>query len=153
MTIRELLTELIELFPNSGVKIITRGPDGPLLFPINEVLYTVGSSGIPKITLSPFPQDQDYEPVYTVRDLIYVLESSRLIGATLSSLVLLQEDKDKLLQSPELRQVSLIPLDYRENSEMPKDDSEFNIKELRDSIVVLSSEPEIFENYTGDAKL
>jgi len=153
MTIRELLTELIELFPNSGVKIITRGPDGPLLFPINEVLYTVGSSGIPKITLSPFPQDQDYEPVYTVRDLIYVLESSRLIGATLSSLVLLQEDKDKLLQSPELRQVSLIPLDYRENSEMPKDDSEFNIKELRDSIVVLSSEPEIFGNYTGDAKL
>lgn len=153
MTIRELLTELIELFPNSGVKIITGGPDGPLLLPINEVLYSKGSSGIPRITLSPFPLDQDYEPVYTVRDLIYVLESSRLIGATLSSLVLLQEDKDKLLQSPELRQVSLIPLDYQENPEMPKDDSEFNIKELRDSIVVLSAEPEIFENYTGGTKL
>ena len=153
MTIRELLTELIELFPNSEVKINTGGPDGPLLLPINEVLYSKGSSGIPRITLSPFPLDQDYEPVYTVRDLIYVLESSRLIGATLSSLVLLQEDKDKLLQSPELRQVSLIPLDYRENPEMPKDDSEFNTKELRDSIVVLSAEPEIFENYTGGTKL
>lgn len=153
MTIGELLTELIELFPNSGVKIITGGPDGPLLFPINEVLYTVGSSGIPKITLSPFPQDQDYEPVYTVRDLIYVLESSRLIGATLSSLVLLQEDKDKLLQSPELRQISLLTPAYYGKFPDPKDDSEFNTKELRDSIVVLSSEPDIFEDYTGDTEL
>jgi hypothetical protein len=153
MTIRELLTELIELFPNSGVKIITRGPDGPLLFPINEVLYTMGSSGIAKITLSPFPQDQDYEPVYTVRDLIYVLESSRLIGATLSSLVLLQEDKDKLLQSPELRQVSLLTPAHYGKFPDPKNESEFNTKELRGSIVILSSEPEIFGNYTGNTKV
>ena len=153
MTIRELLTELIELFPNSGVKIITRGPDGPLLFPVNEVLYTVGSSGIPKITLSPFPQDQDYEPVYTVRDLIDVLEASRIFGASMSSIVALQLDKNELLKTLELRQISLLTPAYYGKFSDPKDDSEFNIKELRDSIVVLSSEPEIFGNYTGDAKL
>lgn len=153
MTIRELLTELIELFPNSEVKINTGGPDGPLLFPINEVLYTKGSSGIPRIILSPFPLDQDYEPVYTVRDLINVLEASRIIGALMSSIVALQLDKNELLKTLELRQISLLtPAHYRKflNS---KDDSEFNTKELRDSIVVLSAEPEIFENYTGGAKL
>jgi hypothetical protein len=153
MTIRELLTELIELFPNSGVKIITGGPDGPLLFPVNEVLYTMGSSGIPKITLSPFPLDQDYEPVYTVRDLMDVLEASRIFGASMSSIVALQLDKNELLKTLELRQISLLTPAYYGKFPDPKDDSEFNTKELRDSIVVLSAEPEIFENYTGDAKL
>ena len=146
MTIRELLTELIELFPNSGVKIITGGPDGPLLLPINEVLYSKGSSGIPRITLSPFPIDQDYEPVYTVRDLIDVLEASRILGALMSSIVALQLDKNELLKTLELRQISLLtPAHY---GRFP--DSK---KELRNSIVVLSAEPEIFENYSGDAKL
>ena len=149
MTIRELLTELIELFPNSEVKIITRGPDGPLLLPINEVLYSKGSSGIPRITLSPFPLDQDYEPVYTVRDLINVLEASRIFGALMSSIVALQLDKNELLKTLELRQISLLtPAHYRKFPD-PKNESEFNTRELRDSIVVLSAEPEIFENYRG----
>lgn len=149
MTIRELLTELIELFPNSEVKIITGGPDGPLLLPINEVLYSKGSSGIPRITLSPFPLDQDYKPVYTVRDLIDALEASRILGALMSSVVALQLDKNELLKTLELRQISLLtPAHYRKSLD-PKDDSEFNTKELRDSIVVLSAEPEIFENYRG----
>lgn len=150
MTIRELLTELIELFPNSGVKIITGGPDGPLLLPINEVLYSKGSSGIPKIILSPFPLDQDYEPVYTVRDLIDVLEVSRILGALMSSIVALQLDKNELLKTLELRQIFLLTLAHYRKFPDPKD--EFNTKELRDSIVVLSAEPEIFENYTGGAK-
>lgn len=149
MTIRELLTELIELFPNSGVKIITGGPDGPLLLPINEVLYSKGSSGIPRITLSPFPLDQDYEPVYTVRDLIDALEASRILGALMSSIVALQLNKNELLKTLELRQISLLtPAHYRKFPD-PKNESEFNTRELRDSIVVLSAEPEIFENYRG----
>ncbi len=106
-----------------------------------------------KFCIRPFPLDRDYEPVYTVRDLINVLEASRIFGASMSSIVALQLDKNELLKTLELRQISLLTPAYYGKFPDPKDDSEFNTKELRDSIVVLSAEPEIFENYTVDTKV